>query len=87
MGRWGQGTVIQGGIDAVRAREIALARTGGGTIVEIDRDFKRGGRVGYEFEIVGPDRRYEIDVDGQTGAIVEYQEKRPGHGRHAWYHD
>ena len=84
---WEQGTVIQGGIDEARAREIALARTGGGTIVETDRDFKRGGRIVYEFEIVGPDRRYEIDVDGQTGAIIEYQEKRLKHGKNALYHD
>lgn len=73
-----------GGIDAARAREIALARTGGGTVVEMDRDHERGGRVVYEFAIAGPDRRYELEIDGHTGAIIEYQEKMP---RNARWHD
>ncbi len=87
--RAGQGTVIagQGGIDATRAREIALARVGGGTVVEFDSDYKRGGRIVYEFEILGADRRYEIDIDGLTGAVVEYQEKFPRRGSIIWHHD
>lgn len=76
--------VEQDGIDVAQAREIALAKTGGGTIVELEREFKKDGRIVYEIEVVDAERKYELELDGRSGAIIEYEEKVPKHlrGRH-----
>ncbi len=76
----------QGMIDVAKASEIALAQTGGGTVVEIDRDHEWG-RIVYEIEIAGPDRHYEVEVDAHSGEVVRYREKRRGHSRRGWHHD
>ena len=79
----GSGRVFddQGGIDTAKAREIALDRTGGGTVVELEKELKKDGRIVYEVEIVNPERKHEVKIDGRTGAIVEYEEKVPRHLR------
>lgn len=63
------------------AQKIALEKTGGGTVVKIERDYEDYGRIEIEIDIVKPDRHYEITLDGHTGAILEYEEKTPRHAR------
>ena len=55
-----------------RAVEIALARVGGGTVREVDHDFERG-RAAWWIEIRHGGRVYEVKVDVQTGAIVDFE--------------
>ena len=62
-------------IDAAKAREIALGRTDGGTVVEVEKEYERDGRVVFELDIVKPGYKYEVKVDARSGAIVEYKEK------------
>ncbi len=62
-----------------QAREIALARTGGGDVVQIEKDYKRSGRVIYDIEVHGVDAEYELEIDANTGAIVEFKRE--------WYDD
>lgn len=77
----GQASGFEAGIDAAKAREIVLAKTGGGTVVDLEQEFKKDGRVVYEVEVVGAERKYEVKLDGRTGAIIEYKEKMPKHLR------
>jgi uncharacterized membrane protein YkoI len=66
-GRWGGAK-----ISYERAREIALARVGGGVVREIDLDYERG-RLVYDVEVRHNYREYEIKVDAATGEIVRYK--------------
>ncbi|MDR1745289.1 MAG: PepSY domain-containing protein [Planctomycetota bacterium] len=84
--RRGQAVESPGGIDAARAREIALARAGGGTVVEVDKEIKKDGRIVFEIEIVGADRQYDVKLDGQSGAVIEYREKMPKLGDNTRHH-
>jgi len=75
-------------ITAARAKEIALARVGGGTVVECKLDYENGVRV-YEVKIINGYTEYEIDVRVSDGSIVksetDYEDDyRYGYGR---YHD
>ena len=69
----------QSGIDTTKAREIALNRTGGGTVVEVEKEFKKDRRIVYEVEVLNPNRKHEVTIDGRTGAITEYKEKISTH--------
>ncbi|MEV0734054.1 PepSY domain-containing protein [Polymorphospora sp. NPDC050346] len=60
-------------ISAERAKEIALARTGGGTVEEVDRD-REHGRPVWEVEIYKGQVEYEVDVDRETGEIVKFEQ-------------
>lgn len=62
-------------ITSERAREIALERAGGGTVIEVVKDFEKNGRIVYEVEVIDAGRECEIEIDGQTGAVVEYKEE------------
>jgi len=55
-----------------RAKEIALAKVGGGTVKEIDLDYEHGQLV-YEIEVKYNGREYEIKIDAVTGEIVKYK--------------
>jgi len=55
-----------------RAKEIALATVGGGTVKEIELD-RENGRLVYEVEVKYNGREYEIDIDAITGEIVKYK--------------
>ena len=55
-----------------RAKEIAIAKVGGGTVKEIELD-RENGRLVYEVEVKYNGREYEIDIDAATGEIVKYK--------------
>lgn len=59
-------------IGNARAKEIALAKTGGGTIVEFELDWDDG-RPEYEIEIKRNGVEYELEIHGYTGKILEYE--------------
>ena len=54
-----------------QAKEIALAKTGGGTVTECKLDYENGRKV-YEIKIVYGNTKYEMDVDTITGVISDY---------------
>lgn len=62
-----------GGLGVEQAQALALAQTGGGYISETDIDVKKNGRIIYEFEIINQGVKYEIEIDGLTGAILEFE--------------
>ncbi|WP_431911691.1 PepSY domain-containing protein [Micromonospora carbonacea] len=57
-------------VDRQRAGEIALARAGGGRIVEIEADDENG-RAVWSVEIVDGQTEHEIDVDRNDGTVVD----------------
>lgn len=57
-------------IGEARAKEIALARTNGGRVVDIDLDWDDG-TPEYEVEIINNGYEYEIEIDGYTGKILD----------------
>ena len=61
-------------ITGERAKQIALAKTGGGTIIEMDWELKRG-RAQYEIEIINSGVKYKVKL-ASAGDIIEYKEKR-----------
>jgi len=60
-----------GEITTERAKEIALANVGGGTVTECKLDYENGRKV-YEIKIVYGNTKYEMDVDAITGVISDY---------------
>ncbi len=83
-GKWRDYPTSQAPISPDQAQEIALSATGGGTIVDFELDRKKHGRIIYEVEIIDENSKYEVEIDGRTGTIVEYKEKRPKHLRKHW---
>ncbi|MFC0528866.1 PepSY domain-containing protein [Phytohabitans kaempferiae] len=76
-----------GPADAVsldQAIEIALGRSGGGTVVETEREWEHG-RPAWKVEIVKGGVEHEVYVDRETGDIVKYDQDhdddRGGSGR------
>ncbi|BCJ63331.1 PepSY domain-containing protein [Polymorphospora rubra] len=69
------GSPTSGGdaVSAERAKEIALARTGGGTVEEVERD-REHGRPVWEVEIDKGKVEYEVYVDRETGEIVKFEQ-------------
>lgn len=61
-------------ISAKRAVEIALDRVGGGQVREIEAEHEDGRPV-WEVELIAGG--VEVDVDRQTGAVVEIERKAP----------
>lgn len=55
-----------------RAKEIAIAKVGGGTVKEIELDYEKG-RLVYEAEVKYNWREYEIKIDAVTGEIVKFK--------------
>lgn len=64
-----------GRITADKAREVALAQTGGGDVVEMDRHAGDGGQVSYRFEIVNDKGAYEVEIDGLDGSLQKFIKK------------
>ncbi|MEV4464949.1 PepSY domain-containing protein [Micromonospora echinofusca] len=65
------------GGDAVseqRAREIALARAGGGEVVEVERE-DEDGRAVWSVEIVAGQTEHEVDVDRGDGSVVKAEQE------------
>lgn len=55
-----------------RAKEIALAKVGGGTVKEIELD-RENGRLVYDAEVKYNGMEYEIEIDAATGEIFKYK--------------
>nr|MDT0666509.1 PepSY domain-containing protein [Micromonospora sp. DSM 115978] len=53
-----------------RAVEIALATTGGGRVTEVEREQEHGRPV-WSVEFVHGGFEHDVDVDRETGAIVD----------------
>jgi len=62
-------------ITGTRVAQIALTRSGGGTIIEMDWELKRGGAQ-YDIEIIYSGTKYEMKIDASIGDIIGYKEKR-----------
>lgn len=55
-----------------RAKEIALAKVGGGTVKEIELDYENG-RLVYEIEVKYNGMEYDIKIDAVTSEILKYK--------------
>ena len=62
-------------ITGTRAMQIALTRSGGGTVIEMDWELKKD-RAQYDVEIFRSGTKYEIKIDFSTGEIIKHKEKR-----------
>ncbi|MEU7841404.1 PepSY domain-containing protein [Micromonospora sp. NPDC049114] len=61
-------------VDAQRAGEIALARAGGGQIVEVEAE-QENGRPVWSVEIVAGDTEHEVDVDRDNGSVIKAEQE------------
>lgn len=61
-------------VDEQRAGEIALARAGGGQIVEVEAEQEHGRPV-WSVEIVAGDTEHEVDVDRDNGSVVKAEQE------------
>lgn len=59
-------------ISAEQAKEIALARAGGGSVTKCKLDYENGKQV-YEIEIVNGNKKYEMDVGVYDSQITDYE--------------
>jgi len=62
-------------ITGTQAMQIARTRAGGGTVVEMEWELKRG-RAQYDVEVIRSGTKHEIKIDSATGEIIGYKEKR-----------
>lgn len=70
------GAVAAGeGISAEQAKEIALAQTGGGEVVEMERRFGGGGVNYYRIMVFADDGPYHVEVDADTGKLLQFIRK------------
>ncbi|KAB1934424.1 hypothetical protein F8271_23525 [Micromonospora sp. ALFpr18c] len=63
-----------GAVDQQRAGEIALARAGGGQIVEVEAEQEHGRPV-WSVEIVAGNTEHEVDVDRDNGTVVKAEQE------------
>ncbi|MFE0531617.1 PepSY domain-containing protein [Micromonospora parva] len=61
-------------VDETRAGEIALAKAGGGQIVEVEAE-QENGRPVWSVEIVSGDTEHEVDVDRDNGSVVKAEQE------------
>ncbi|NJC12710.1 putative membrane protein YkoI [Micromonospora profundi] len=61
-------------VDEQRAGEIALAKAGGGQIVEVEAE-EENGRPVWSVEIVAGDIEHEVDVDRDNGTVVKAEQE------------
>ncbi len=61
-------------VDEKRAGEIALAKAGGGQIVEVEAE-QENGRPVWSVEIVVGDTEHEVDVDRENGSVVKAEQE------------
>ncbi|MFE9202028.1 PepSY domain-containing protein [Micromonospora sp. NPDC007230] len=69
-----------GAVSGKRAGEIALARLGGGRIVEIEAELEHGRRV-WSVKVAKDGTTYEVKVDRGDGTVVEIEQRRADDGR------
>ncbi|MFI7425356.1 PepSY domain-containing protein [Micromonospora sp. NPDC049836] len=63
------------GVDSRRAGAVALARTGGGRIIEVEAETEHG-RAVWSVKVSRDGVTYEVKVDRRDGAVVEVERKR-----------
>ncbi|MGC4815003.1 PepSY domain-containing protein [Micromonospora sp. DT228] len=61
-------------VDEKRAGEIALAKAGGGQIVEVEAE-QENGRPVWSVEIVAGETEHEVDVDRDNGSVVKAEQE------------
>ncbi|WP_416901970.1 PepSY domain-containing protein [Micromonospora echinospora] len=61
-------------VDRKRAEEIALAKAGGGRVVEVEAEKERGRDV-WSVEIVNGSTEHEVDVDRTDGSVVKAEQE------------
>ncbi|MEU7780970.1 PepSY domain-containing protein [Micromonospora parva] len=61
-------------VDETRAGEIALAKAGGGQIVEVEAE-QENGRPVWSVEIVAGDTEHEVDVDRDNGSVIKAEQE------------
>ncbi|MFI6259937.1 PepSY domain-containing protein [Micromonospora zamorensis] len=61
-------------VDEKRAGEIALAKAGGGQVVEVESEQEHGRPV-WSVEIVAGDIEHEVDVDRDNGSVVKAEQE------------
>ncbi|MFE0593205.1 PepSY domain-containing protein [Micromonospora echinospora] len=61
-------------VDRKRAEEIALAKAGGGRVVEVEAEKERGRDV-WSVEIVNGSTEHEVDVDRADGSVVKAEQE------------
>lgn len=62
-------------ISAERAKEIALAKVGGGSVVKCVLEYDDGIEE-YDVDIILNDIKYEMDINAYNGSINDYSEER-----------
>jgi Peptidase propeptide and YPEB domain len=68
-----------GRVDADKASGIALARAGGGQVVDIEAEAEHGRPV-WKVELVKGGAEYRVDVDRETGGILRFRLEDGGRG-------
>ncbi len=68
----------ESGITPERAREIALAQTGAGDVMELDRHQGGGGREYFRLEILTNDGAYHVEIDANSGRLLQLIRKHDG---------
>lgn len=63
------------GISAEQAKEIALAQTRGGEVVEMERRFGEGGVNYFRIMVFADDGPYHVEVDADTGKLLQFIRK------------
>ncbi|MCC8179468.1 MAG: PepSY domain-containing protein [Planctomycetes bacterium] len=69
-------TATAGEITAEKAIETALAMTGGGEVIELNRHPVRGGDFVYRMEIDNNGTVYHIALDAATGNVIQLNRKQ-----------
>ena len=62
-------------LNSADVEAAALAISGGGTVVKSDRESRSNGRSVYEFEIINDGKKYIVEIDADSGDLVQYVEK------------
>ncbi|WBC14273.1 PepSY domain-containing protein [Micromonospora sp. WMMA1998] len=71
------GAATGGAVSRQRAAEVALARTGGGRVIEVEAETEHG-RPAWSVKVDRDGWRHEVKVDRGTGAVLEVERERAG---------
>lgn len=64
-------------VSPAKAKQIALKRTGGGTVINCKLD-RNDGKLVYEIEVVSGKTQYELEIDASTGGIIDFEQEYDG---------
>ncbi|ATO14768.1 hypothetical protein CO540_13795 [Micromonospora sp. WMMA2032] len=71
------GAATGGTVSRQRAAEVALARTGGGRVTEVEAETEHG-RPAWSVKVDRDGWRHEVKVDRGTGSVLEVERERAG---------